>query len=157
MSHKRAVLSPDLKEFIRLLGQHGVEFLVCGGHAVAFHGHPRLTMDLDLLIKPTPANARRLMSALRDFGFGDAGIPQAAFTKHGTAVTLGAQPNQIDLLTPTGQTDDDALFANAVSGKIDGISVRYLALTDLIKAKREAGRPKDLADLDELAKLNPAE
>lgn len=157
MPRKRAILSQDLQEFIRLLLQHKVEFLVCGGHAVAFHGHPRLTMDLDLLIKPTPANARRLMAALKDFGFGDAGIPQAGFTKHGTAVTLGAQPNQIDLLTPTGRTDDKALFANAVPGEIDGILVRYIALVDLIKAKREAGRPKDLADLDELARLNAEE
>jgi len=155
MPRKRHLLSKDMKEFIELLHRHQVEFLICGGHAVAFHGYPRLTMDLDLLVKPSPANARRLMAALADFGFGNADIPPTAFTRRGSAVTLGAQPNQIDLLTSIGKTDDASLFSRAVPGELDGIPVRYVAKPDLIKAKREAGRPKDLADIDELAHTPP--
>jgi hypothetical protein len=153
MPRQRRLLSKDMREFIGLLQQHDVEFLVCGGHAVAFHGYPRLTMDLDILVKPSAANARRVMAALGDFGFGGAGIPKDGFTRRGTAVTLGVQPNQIDVLTSIGLSDDDSLFARGVTGDLDGIPVAYVAAADLIKAKREAGRPKDLADLDELTRI----
>jgi hypothetical protein len=142
-----------MREFIRLLLLHQVEFIICGGHAVAFHGYPRLTMDLDLLVKPTPANARKLMTVLEEFGFGNAGIPPESFTRSGVAITLGAQPNQIDLLTSIGLNDDLAIFARAIAGEIDNLSVRYIAKHDLIKAKQEAGRPKDLADIAELNQI----
>lgn len=154
MPRKRSLISKDMREFIRLLHQHHVEFLVCGGHAVAFHGYPRLTLDLDILVKPSAVNARKLMAALADFGFGAAGIPAAGFTKRGTAVTLGVQPNQIDLLTSVGLTDDETLFSRAVAGNLDGLTISYIGVADLIKAKREAGRPKDLADLDELTRVH---
>jgi hypothetical protein len=142
-----------MRDFIRLLLLHRVEFIICGGHAVAFHGYPRLTMDLDLLVKPTPANARKLMTVLDEFGFGDAGIPPESFTRPGSAITLGAQPNQIDLLTSIGLSDDVAVFTRAIAGDIDNLSVRYVAKHDLIKAKQEAGRPKDLADIVELNQI----
>ena len=154
MPRKRSLLSKDMRDFILLLQQHGVTFLICGGHAVAFHGYPRLTLDLDILIKPSTANACKLMAALADFGFGAAGIPEDGFARRGTAVTLGVQPNQIDLLTSIGLSDDDALFGRGVPGDMDGITVTYVARADLIKAKREAGRPKDLADLDELTRIH---
>ena len=153
MPRKRSLLSRDMREFIHLLRQHEVEFLVCGGHAVAFHGYPRLTLDLELLVRPSTANARRLMAALADFGFGAAGIPEDGFTRRGTAVTLGVQPNQIDILTSIGLSDDATLFGRGVPGDMDGIPVTYVAVAELITAKREAGRPKDLADVDELTRI----
>jgi predicted nucleotidyltransferase len=143
-----------MRDFLNLLGMHRVEYLICGGHAVAFHGYPRLTMDLDILVRPSPENSVRIMNALHDFGFGNAGIPQDGFSKRGTAITLGVQPNQIDLLTSVGITDDDTIFERAVDGKLDGISVKYISVGDLVKAKREAGRPKDLADINELIKFS---
>ena len=145
-------VSNDVKELLELLNQHGVDYLVCGDHAVAFHGYPRLTMDFDILVRPEPENAKRLMNALRDFGFGSAGIPLDAFLKPGAAVTLGAQPNQVDLLTSISSQPAAALFANAVSGEIEGVPARFVGRSDLIAAKKEANRPKDLADVAELEK-----
>lgn len=144
-------ISGDLADFLRLLNHHGVEFALCGGHAVAYHGYSRLTLDVDLLILPSEDNARRLDRALRDFGFGDAGIPVAAFTKEGTAVSLGVQPNQIDLLTSMSSQPTAEVIRNSVSAVFGGIPIRVTAKPDLIRAKREAGRPKDLADLHELS------
>jgi predicted nucleotidyltransferase len=151
---RRHVLSKDLRDFLRLLDRHRVEYLVCGGHAVAFHGYPRLTMDLDILVRPSPENAGRVVAALADFGFGNAGVTADVFTHRGTAVTLGVQPNQLDLLTSMGRSDDDSVFAAAVPGEIDGIAVRYVSLKDLLRAKREADRAKDRADVEELERFH---
>lgn len=111
-------------------------------------------MDLDILVRPSPENADRVMAALADFGFGDAGLTADVFTHRGTAVTLGVQPNQVDLLTSMGRSDDESVFAAAVPGEIDGITVRYVSLEDLLRAKREAGRAKDLADVEELTRFH---
>ncbi len=150
----RSFLTDDFKDFLHCLRKHGVEFLVCGGHAVVFHGYPRLTMDFDILVKPSPENAAKIVQALNEFGFGDAGIPMEAFLAEGTAVTLGAQPNQIDLLTSVGPgISTSSVFRNAVSGKLEDFEVLYISKDDLIAAKKAAGRPKDMADVDELLKV----
>ena len=147
-------LSPDIKCLICLLKKYKVEFAVCGGHAVAFHGYPRMTMDVDLLIEPSEKNADRVMSALVEFGFGDAGIPKNAFLKEGTAITLGVQPNQVDLLTSISGESTAKVMVRTIIGELDGIKIRFICLSDLMEAKRQAARPKDLADLDELTKMN---
>ena len=133
---------------------HDVEFAICGGHAVAFHGYPRLTMDVDILILPTLENARRMVASLDEFGFGQAGIPLQSFTHEGTAITLGEQPSQVDLLTSMGATPTVDVLARAEWGQLGGLRVRFVSRKDLIQAKREAARPKDLADLDELEKTS---
>ncbi len=148
-------LTTDMHDFLRLLKAHQVEFLICGGHAVAFHGHPRLTKDIDIFVRPTPDNARRLFVALTEFGFGQAGIPEHVFAIEGTAVSLGMQPNQIDLLTSVGGKNCNDIDWQGRPGVLDGIAVRFLALDDLLAAKRAAGRLKDLADLEELEAMHP--
>ena len=150
---RRHVLSKDLREFLELLNRHRVEYLVCGGHAVAFHGYPRLTLDIDVLVRPSRVNARRVMAVLAEFGFGAAGITEGILTRRGTAITLGVQPNQVDILTSMGSSDDESVFGSAVSGEVDGIPVRYVGLDELLRAKREAGRAKDRADVEELTRL----
>ena len=144
-------ISRDMQEFLHLLNHHHVTFAVCGGHAVAYHGYSRLTMDVDILILPSEENARRLGLALKEFGFGNAGIPIAAFTKEGTAVSLGVQPNQIDLLTSMSSQPTSEIIHNSVPTILAGIPARVVAKADLIRAKRESARPKDLADLCELS------
>jgi len=148
-----ADLSEDITSLIHLLNKHAVEFAICGGHAVAYHGYPRMTMDVDLLIMPTPENACRVMEALEEFGFGNVGIPQDAFVHEGTAITLGEQPNQVDLLTSMSHEPTEKVMERTVDGELAGITVRFVGLRDLLEAKREAGRPKDLADIDELEKM----
>jgi predicted nucleotidyltransferase len=144
------VISRDIRDLLRLFRKHDVNFAVCGGHVVAFHGYPRVTMDVDLLVVPTPENAGRIMQALREFGFGKAGIPEAAFHKKGTAVTLGVQPNQVDILTSMSRTPAHDILSRAVVGRLAGVPVRFVGLNDLLAAKKEAGRRKDLADIEGL-------
>jgi hypothetical protein len=132
------------------LNSHKVEYLIVGGHAVAFHGHPRLTIDIDFLVRPTHENARKLLAALADFGFGSAGIDLAALTTPDRIVQLGRAPNRIDLLTGiSGLTFDEASHDRVV-GKLDGIRVNIIGLDALLKNKRASARPKDLADVAEL-------
>ncbi len=146
-------LTKDFKEFLQLLEKHKVKFLVCGGHAVGFYGYPRLTMDFDMLIYPSKANAARVMAALDEFGFGKAGIPLEAFLREGSAITLGVQPNQIDLLTSVSAQPVAEIFKNAVQGKLEGFDVLFIAKEDLISAKKSSKRLKDRADAEELEKI----
>ena len=148
-----ADISSDIKELIHLLIRYKVDFAICGGHAVAYHGYPRMTMDVDLLIEPNEENADRVMSALIDFGFGDAGIQKSAFLEEGTAITLGVQPNQVDLLTSISHESTAEVMSRTITGEFSDIKLRFISRADLIEAKRQAGRPKDLADLAELTAL----
>jgi len=107
-----------------------------------------------ILVVPTEENAKRMMAALEQFGFGQAGIPPEAFTHSGTAITLGEQPNQVDLLTSMSSQSTAEVMKHTEWGELSGIRVRFVSRTDLIEAKRQAARPKDLADLDELTKLD---
>ena len=147
-------LSQDMKEFIELLQKHKVQFLVCGGHAVAFHGYPRMTMDFDLLIKPTQENAQLIMACLNEFGFGH--IPElevSKFCQPGTVFTLGVQPNQIDLLTSVSSQDEQEIFDHCIIGELEDLSLNFISLDDLLRAKREANRLKDQLDVEELLKV----
>ncbi len=145
-------LSEDIESLLNILTKQCVEFAICGGHAVAYHGYPRLTMDVDILLLPSKENAQRIMASLEQFGFGNVGIPAEAFTREGSAITLGEQPNQVDLLTSMSSEPTDEIMQHAVWGKLSGIRVRFVSRADLMEAKRQAARPKDLADLDELEK-----
>ena len=143
-------ISRDIRDLLRLFRKHGVEFAVCGGYAVAFHGYPRVTMDIDVLVTPDQENAKRIMCALEAFGFGQAGIPGTAFLKEGTAITLGVQPNQVDILTSMSRTPTRNILSRAIAGRLAGMPVLFVALKDLLDAKRQAGRKKDLADIEGL-------
>lgn len=143
-------LSDDMKELLRIFNRRNVSYAICGGFAVAKHGFVRMTLDLDLLIDPTPENAVAVMDALTDFGFGSAGIGLQHLTDSSTAITLGMQPNQIDLLTKMSSTPTSEILQRAESTDIDGIPVPVVSKADLIVAKKEANRPKDRIDLEEL-------
>jgi hypothetical protein len=134
-------LQQDLREFVALLNSHSVEFLVVGGHAVAFHGHPRFTGDIDFLIRASDQNATRLLNALRAFGFGD---------KSGNVVQLGRPPNRIDLLTSISGVEFDDAWSSRVQAELDGLPVSFLGWQSLIENKQASGRPKDLADVAKL-------
>jgi predicted nucleotidyltransferase len=145
-------LTTDMLELLDLLDRYEVEYLICGGHAVAFYGYVRMTMNLDILVKPEAENAKKLRTALSEFGFGDAGIPWDEFEKSGAAISIGVQPNQIDLLTSVSDQPTDEVFENSEWGELSGRSMRIIALGDLIYAKEKAGRTKDVLDLEELGK-----
>ena len=143
-----------MRDFILLLQKYQVDFLVCGGHAVAFHGYPRMTMDFDLLIKPTQLNAERIILCLEAFGFGK--IPElekSRFCQRGTVFTLGVQPNQIDLLTSVSSQDEQEIFDHCIIGELEDLSLNFISFDDLLRAKREANRLKDQLDVEELLKV----
>ena len=143
-------LSKDWREFLELLNSRGVDYVIVGAQSLAFHGRPRHTGDLDILVRPTPHNAWLLLALLNQFGFEQSRFKETDFLQPEQIIQLGRVPNRIDLLTSlTGVTTDEAFDAK-VAAIIDGIPVFVLGRDALIRNKRAVGRPQDLADLSAL-------
>ena len=143
-------LSSDLREFLALLNSRGVEYVIVGAHSLAYHGRPRYTGDFDILIRPTPKNADKLVDLVNEFGFADSGFKQSDFVEPGQMIQLGQPPNRIDLLRSiTGVSVDDA-FRTRISAQFEGIAVFILSKEALIRNKRAVGRAQHLADLKSL-------
>lgn len=145
-----AKLQRDLREFIALLNSHSVEYVLVGGHAVAFHGHPRFTGDIDFFIRPTSENVRRILIVLDAFGFGSLGIAERDLLEPGQVIQLGQIPNRIDLLTAISGVDFDAAWSSRVGTVLDDLPVNLLGWEELLRNKRASGRQKDLADIEKL-------
>lgn len=137
-----------LREFVAA----DVRFLVVGAHALSVHGVPRATGDLDLWIRSDPANARRVMAALRRFGapVGALGIAAEDFTRPDLVAQLDVPPYRIDILTSISGVEFDGAWAERVDGEIAGVPVPVLGRHSFIRNKRATGRTKDLADLQSL-------
>jgi len=145
-------LSKDLREFVGLLNANKVEYLIVGAFAVAYYGVPRYTADLDLLLRPSPDNAERMLQVLSQFGFGNLGITSKDFEESDRVIQLGVSPNRIDLLTSiSGVSFEDAWSTREV-GDLDGISVPFIGRAALIRNKEHTGRARDLGDIYELRK-----
>ena len=144
------MLSRDFKEFAELLNANGVEYLVVGGYALAVHGQPRYTGDLDLWLRVTPGNVERVLRALADFGFGSVGLSAADFMQPEAVIQLGYPPGRIDLLTHVDGVDFDACFAKRIEVSVVGVVLPVIGLEDFNSNKRASGRAKDLADLEAL-------
>lgn len=138
----------DFKEWLGLLNAHGVEYVVVGSYALAFHGAPRYTGDLDILVRPTPENAERLMAALEEFGFGAAGLSVEDFSEPERIVQLGYPPIRIDLLTSLTGLEWDEIWRGRIEGEHDGVPAKFIGRQELIRNKRATGRAKDLADIE---------
>lgn len=144
------VLNPDFKEFIQSLNDRQVKYLVIGGYAVAFHGHPRYTKDLDIWMEMTEENAKRLTNALADFGFGSLGLQPKDFLEPEQVIQLGFPPSRIDILMSPKGISFSECFAQRVLTEIDGVQVAFIDLQNLLKNKRATGRYQDLADVENL-------
>jgi hypothetical protein len=144
------VLSQDFKEFIRFLNESDVRYLVVGGYAVAIHGHPRYTKDVDIWIENSKENAGRLLIALEKFGFGSLGLSEQDFTEVGQVIQLGYPPSRIDILTSADGVNFDECYETKVIVSFDDLPVDFIGLDKLKENKRSTGRPQDLADLDAL-------
>ena len=147
----RMTLDPDFKEFVQLLSDNSVRYLIVGGYAVAAHGHPRYTKDLDIWIWLDSTNADHLINALRDFGFGALGLKPDDFLEPDQIIQLGYPPNRIDLLTTVPGVTFESCFPDRQVIEIDGVAVNFIDLENLKKNKRASGRAQDLADLENLA------
>ena len=142
----------DLKEFIELMNSNGVEYVVVGGHAVAYHGYPRFTGDLDFFVRPAAENGARIIAVLRSFGFVDTADLESTLVEPGKVVQIGRPPNRIDLLTGISGVSFQEALATSVAAEIDGLPVRMIGFDSLLQNKSASGRPKDLADLEQLKK-----
>ena len=145
--------SQDMRDLLEIFRAHDVQVVLVGGFAVNFYGYVRATQDIDLLLYPSSENAARIMAALEDFGFGGAGIPRSAFEKEGSVIHLGVEPNRIDLLTHLEGVGNRQIFENRQRIDFEGVPVDIIALRDLILAKQTSKRLKDLADADELRRI----
>jgi hypothetical protein len=140
-------LSKDWREFLELLNSRGVDYVIVGAQSLAFHGRPRHTGALDILVRPTPANARLLLALLNQFGFEESNFKETDFLEPEQIIQLGRAPSRIDLLTSISGVSTNEAFASKISAMLDGIPVFILGKNALIRNKRAVGRPQDLADL----------
>lgn len=138
------------REFIALLNEHDVRYLVVEGYAVAFHGHPRYTKDLDVWIDSDAENVERLLGVLKEFGFGSLGLEVDDFLEPETVVQLGHLPNRIDLVTDVDGIEFPESYASRSETNIEGTRISFLGLEQLRKNKKASGRHQDLADLENL-------
>jgi hypothetical protein len=143
-------LSKDWREFLELLNSRGVDYVIVGAHSLAWHGRPRYTGDLDILVRSTPENARLLVDILVEFGFGASRFKERDFLKSEQLIQLGRAPTRIDLLTSISGVSSEEAFAGKISAELDGVPVFVLGKEDLVRNKRAVGRPQDLADIDTL-------
>lgn len=141
----------DLQELLELLASHKVEYLVIGAHALAHHGHPRATKDIDLWVRSEIENAQRLASALKEFGaaIGPDGMREFS-GKEWRMVRLGVPPHMVDILNFAGGKDFEEVWEGSVEGELLGVKVHFPSKTALIEMKRAAGRPQDLIDVAKL-------
>jgi len=144
------VLNQDFREFIQSLNDNGVRYLVIGGYAVAFHGHPHYTKDIDIWIGMHAENAANIVKALEQFGFASLGLQVSDFTAPDQFILLGYPPNRIDLITTTPGVDFDTCFTARVQTEIDGLQVNFIDLENLKRNKKAVGRHQDLADIENL-------
>lgn len=145
------MLSKDFREFIASLNSNNVRYLVLGAYALAFHGHPRYTKDLDVWIAADPDNVSRVLKALDDFDFGDLGISAKDLSSSGMVVQLGYPPNRIDILNSPSGVEFHECFASKIEVDLDGLKIPIIDVENLKKNKRAAGRLQDLADVEALA------
>jgi predicted nucleotidyltransferase len=145
-----ALLSRDLQEFVELLNEKKVRYLIVGGYAVGYHGNPRYTKDLDVWIDRKEDNAKRLVQVLDTFGMGSLGLTTSDFIEPDFVIQLGYPPNRIDLLTSLKAVDFEKSYSARIEVNENGLKIKIIDLDSLKRNKRAAGRLKDLADVESL-------
>ena len=144
------MLPDDFKEFLKLLNEAGVEYLLIGGYAVGYHGYPRTTADMDIWVAVSPDNATRLVAVLHRFGMRDPSVTACLFQERGKIIRMGIPPMRIEILTEIDGVAFDDCYRARVNAIIDGIRMPLISRTHLRANKKAAGRHKDLDDLEHL-------
>jgi hypothetical protein len=143
-------VSKDFEEFFASCNENGVEYLVVGGYAFALHAHPRYTGDLDVFVGASEANGRRVLGALRDFGFDLEGLTWEDFAVEGKVVQLGYPPLRIDIMTSIDGVGFDGAWQRRVDASYGDQRVHFISKQDLIANKQVSGRKQDKLDLESL-------
>ncbi|MCX6564998.1 MAG: nucleotidyltransferase [Candidatus Aminicenantes bacterium] len=146
-------IEKDFKEFIELLNEHSVRYLVVGGFAYSFHAEPRFTKDIDIFVEGSKENAGKLLKVFAAFGFEDLGLTMDDFIGPGEVVQLGVEPVRIDVMTSITGVDFAPAWENRVSGNYGDVPVYFISKADLILNKAAVGRKQDLSDIDKLQRI----
>jgi predicted nucleotidyltransferase len=145
------LLPPDFKEFLQLLNENGVEYLLIGGYAVGYYGYPRATGDMDIWVAMNPKNAERIVGALTAFGFGpETGVSSEMFLNPDQIVRMGNPPLRLELLTTISGVEFADCYARRNTVVLDDVPVDFISLADLRQNKAASGRSKDVNDLQNL-------
>lgn len=148
---------PDFVELLRLLEENGVEYMIVGGYAVAYHGHPRFTKDLDIFFRVTDENIARIRKALVSFGFREKDLPFEAFSAAGNILTFGIAPVRVDLINEIDGVTYEVASGRVVRGTYGDVEVTFIGFDDLVKNKESTSRTKDKGDAEELIKTRDAD
>lgn len=144
------LLPPDFKEFLQLPNAHDIRYLLIGGYAVAFHGYPRATVDMDFWVAIHPDSAQRIVNALREFGFDLPELEEIIFLEKDKVIRMGVPPMQLKLLTSISGVEFEDCFAERVVSRFDDVDINVISLERLKQNKKASGRYKDLNDLEHL-------
>lgn len=144
------MLSKDFKELLGLFNAKGIEYLIVGGYALAMHGHPRYTGDIDLWVFSDPGNAARISESLDEFGFNAVGLTVADFLKPNSVIQLGYPPSRVDILTSVDGLAFTEAWPRRLLVSVDGLMLPVISREDLITNKQASGRLQDKADLEKL-------
>jgi len=142
------LMSPDFRELLLVFNDEGVEYLIVGAHALAAYGHVRATKDLDVWVRPDPANAKRVITALNSFGAPLTDLSREDLSTAGTVFQIGIPPLRIDLLTSIDGVDFDAAWPNRLETRFGEVIAFVISRQDLITNKKTAARLQDLADVE---------
>jgi hypothetical protein len=143
-------MQSDFKELLELFNKHKVDYMIVGGYALAFHGAPRYTGDIDIYVRPDPENSLRILQALSDFGFDSLGLTTSDFENTEKVVQLGIPPVRVDILTSLTGISWETALSNRIEGKYGDIPAYYIGREQFIVNKKAIARKKDLADLEAL-------
>lgn len=145
-------LPEDFEDFLKLLNKYAVEYMVVGGYALAFHGKPRYTGDLDIWIDVSESNADKLVSIIQKFGFGSLGFEREDFLSNNLINQIGYPPLRIDIITSIDGVSFKEAYPQRISYEIDDYSVNYIGLNHLIENKKVSARKIDVSDVEALEK-----
>lgn len=145
-------LPKDFKEFLQLLNSKRIEYLVVGGYAVALHGYPRATGDIDIWIALSKENAHKTVEALKEFGFDAPELKEELFLEKEKNIRMGNPPLRIEILTSIDGVNFSECYRNKETVIIDTVEINFISLEDLKKNKKASGRYQDLADVENLEK-----
>lgn len=147
------MLNEDYKEILQYLIDERVKFLLVGAYAMAAHGYPRATMDIDIWVMPAPDNAEAVLRALKTFAAPLNGLTAEDLQQPGTVFQIGVAPRRIDIMTEASGLNFNSAFENSAQIEIEGMDIHIPSIHDLICNKKASGRTKDLADAEALEKL----
>jgi predicted nucleotidyltransferase len=151
------MLNEDYRDMLRVLSEEKVRFVLVGAYALAAHGYPRATMDIDIWVMPSAENVDSVLRALSRFGAPLHDLTKEDLLKEGTIFQIGVAPRRIDIITAASGLQFETTYQNSISVNIEGIEIRIPSIDDLILNKRAIGRTKDLADAEALESLKNSE